>query len=98
MSTFGGRRARSLISYCGTSGATASAGTGVWYVEPEATDRKVHCGDRRRQGTRRPPGPRRRLERRARQVRAVRERERQRVLRLGRRPGQDHRGDGAGGM
>src|SRR5215467_6764126 len=27
--------------YCGTSGATASAGTGVWYVEPEADAREA---------------------------------------------------------
>ncbi|MGH3581890.1 MAG: FAD-binding protein, partial [Mycobacterium sp.] len=25
--------------YCGTSGATASAGTGVWYVPPDASAR-----------------------------------------------------------
>jgi succinate dehydrogenase/fumarate reductase flavoprotein subunit len=27
--------------YCGTSGATASAGTGVWYVEPDADARET---------------------------------------------------------
>jgi succinate dehydrogenase/fumarate reductase flavoprotein subunit len=26
--------------YCGTSGATASAGTGVWYIEPDAESRE----------------------------------------------------------
>ena len=27
--------------YCGTSGATASAGTGVWYIEPDAEEREA---------------------------------------------------------
>ncbi|WP_262703404.1 MULTISPECIES: FAD-binding protein [Streptomyces] len=30
--------------YCGTSGATASAGTGVWYVPPEPATRELICG------------------------------------------------------
>ena len=32
--------------YCGTSGATASAGTGVWYVEPEAGAREEAIASR----------------------------------------------------
>src|SRR4051794_33485308 len=32
--------------YCGTSGATASAGTGVWYVEPEAEARQAAMASR----------------------------------------------------
>jgi succinate dehydrogenase/fumarate reductase flavoprotein subunit len=32
--------------YCGTSGATASAGTGVWYVEPEPTAREAAMASR----------------------------------------------------
>lgn len=32
--------------YCGTSGATASAGTGVWYVEPDAPSREAAMASR----------------------------------------------------
>ncbi|MFF9362410.1 FAD-dependent oxidoreductase [Streptomyces griseoluteus] len=32
--------------YCGTSGATASAGTGVWYVPPEAAAREAAMASR----------------------------------------------------
>jgi succinate dehydrogenase/fumarate reductase flavoprotein subunit len=32
--------------YCGTSGATASAGTGVWYVKPEAEAREAAMASR----------------------------------------------------
>ncbi|MGV9254409.1 FAD-dependent oxidoreductase [Streptomyces sp. NPDC003697] len=32
--------------YCGTSGATASAGTGVWYVPPETTAREAAMASR----------------------------------------------------
>src|SRR5215469_6616178 len=36
--------------YCGTSGATASAGTGVWYVEPEADAREAAITSREAMG------------------------------------------------
>ncbi|WP_211261329.1 FAD-dependent oxidoreductase [Pseudonocardia acaciae] len=32
--------------YCGTSGATASAGTGVWYVPPEPAEREAAMASR----------------------------------------------------
>jgi succinate dehydrogenase/fumarate reductase flavoprotein subunit len=36
--------------YCGTSGATASAGTGVWYVEPDADAREAAIQSREAMG------------------------------------------------
>jgi succinate dehydrogenase/fumarate reductase flavoprotein subunit len=36
--------------YCGTSGATASAGTGVWYVEPDADAREEAIQSREAMG------------------------------------------------
>jgi succinate dehydrogenase/fumarate reductase flavoprotein subunit len=36
--------------YCGTSGATASAGTGVWYVEPDADAREEAIRSREAMG------------------------------------------------
>ncbi|MBO0767258.1 MAG: FAD-binding protein [Solirubrobacterales bacterium] len=36
--------------YCGTSGATASAGTGVWYVEPDAEEREAAIQSREAMG------------------------------------------------
>jgi len=36
--------------YCGTSGATASAGTGVWYVEPDADEREKAIQSREAMG------------------------------------------------
>lgn len=36
--------------YCGTSGATASAGTGVWYVEPDPALRAAAIEDREARG------------------------------------------------
>jgi succinate dehydrogenase/fumarate reductase flavoprotein subunit len=36
--------------YCGTSGATASAGTGVWYVEPDADARETAIASREAMG------------------------------------------------
>jgi len=36
--------------YCGTSGATASAGTGVWYVEPDADAREKAIQSREAMG------------------------------------------------
>jgi succinate dehydrogenase/fumarate reductase flavoprotein subunit len=36
--------------YCGTSGATASAGTGVWYVEPDADAREAAIQGREAMG------------------------------------------------
>ncbi|SLI10640.1 Fumarate reductase/succinate dehydrogenase flavoprotein-like protein [Mycobacteroides abscessus subsp. abscessus] len=36
--------------YCGTSGATASAGTGVWYVPPESEAREEAVASRERLG------------------------------------------------
>src|SRR2546425_7735898 len=36
--------------YCGTSGATASAGTGVWYVEPDADAREQAIQSREAMG------------------------------------------------
>ena len=40
--------------YCGTSGATAAAGTGVWYVPPIAE--RARGGHGQPRGARRPPG------------------------------------------
>jgi succinate dehydrogenase/fumarate reductase flavoprotein subunit len=36
--------------YCGTSGATASAGTGVWYIEPDAEEREAAIQSREAMG------------------------------------------------
>ncbi|GAA4387070.1 FAD-binding protein [Tsukamurella soli] len=36
--------------YCGTSGATASAGTGVWYVAPDPAAREAAIADREARG------------------------------------------------
>jgi succinate dehydrogenase/fumarate reductase flavoprotein subunit len=36
--------------YCGTSGATASAGTGVWYIEPDADAREAAIQSRESMG------------------------------------------------
>ncbi len=36
--------------YCGTSGATASAGTGVWYIEPDAQEREAAIQSREAMG------------------------------------------------
>ena len=36
--------------YCGTSGATASAGTGVWYVEPDPDAREEAIQSREAMG------------------------------------------------
>jgi succinate dehydrogenase/fumarate reductase flavoprotein subunit len=36
--------------YCGTSGATASAGTGVWYVAPDPAQREAAIASREKLG------------------------------------------------
>ena len=36
--------------FCGTSGATAAAGTGVWYVDPEPAQREAAMANREKMG------------------------------------------------
>src|SRR5882757_10699098 len=36
--------------FCGTSGATAAAGTGVWYVDPDTALREAAMADREKLG------------------------------------------------
>src|SRR3981081_1709973 len=36
--------------FCGTSGATASAGTGVWYVDPDPSLREAAMANREKMG------------------------------------------------
>src|ERR1700732_625690 len=36
--------------FCGTSGATAAAGTGVWYVDPDPVLREVAMANREKMG------------------------------------------------
>lgn len=46
----GGRVVLADKGFCGTSGATAAAGTGVWYVDPDPAQREAAMANREKMG------------------------------------------------